>query len=104
MVTYKGTPTRLLTDFSAETLSSKVIIQIWRTNKTFTNKQKLREFIKTRLTVNVERSALTCITRQEWPLMNEWITEIKDVFYGQHKPSLSGVESISVIIILLEGE
>ena len=28
LVTYKGTPTRLLTDFSAETLSSKVIIQI----------------------------------------------------------------------------
>ena len=28
VVTYKGTPTRLLTDFSAETLSSKVIIQI----------------------------------------------------------------------------
>ena len=28
VVTYKGTPTRLLTDFSAETLSSKVTIQI----------------------------------------------------------------------------
>lgn len=43
LVTYKGTPTRLLTDFSAETLPSKVIIQIWRTNQNFYKQAKAKE-------------------------------------------------------------
>ena len=37
--------------------------------------------------------------RNNFSLMSEWITEIKDVLYGQHRPSLSGIESIFVVIV-----